>query len=104
MKPAIVLLLTIFLAGCGGVKFPTEASLYRTACEELTKEGNLPANAKPLPRAEASFFIGKSGACLVIPYEGGDAAEGGSYTVWMKNMAHDWQVDRVYPTPTYNSE
>jgi hypothetical protein len=100
---AILAVLAVFLAGCGP-RFPAETAFYRAACESAKSGGVLPAGARVSGLETAGIFVGKSAARVDLPYDFADAVgrkETGVYTVWFRNMAHTWEVDRAYRTPSH---
>lgn len=103
VKSALFLVVIILLAGCGGCRSQSERAMYKLACEAVRTDPHLPRNAVLHPMKTAKFYIGKNAACVQLTYEfineSGGRRTAGSYTVWLKNMAHSWQVDRCFPTP-----
>jgi len=89
----------ILLAGCGS---QSECAMYKLACEAVRTNPHLPRNAVLHPMKTAKFYIGKNAVCVQLTYEfinESGKTDMGSYTVWLKDMAHSWQVDRCFPTP-----
>ena len=92
------------LVVCSGCGMPSERSVYDVACNALEKDTRVPATAKPHRRGKSSLWIAKNAACVEIPYDytapSGEKATG-HYTVWCKRIARRWELDRAFPTPTY---
>lgn len=104
MKSVILIFVTIFLAGCSGCKLPSERTIYKIACEAVRADPRFPSNGVLQPMEKAEFFVGKNAARVDLPYDFVNESSRtvtDSYTVWLKNMAHSWQVDRCFPTPEY---
>lgn len=108
MKSSVLLLVfvLVLLSGCSPTGHPTERGLYQVASKAVLAHSEFPKGGVLTPAEDASFFVAKNAACVVVPYEYAD--ESGkkikaSYTVWLKNMAHSWQIDRCRPTPAYTS-
>lgn len=102
MKLAVLLVVAVVLTGCGEIKFPPQRSIYKLACKAVRADTNFPPDAVLHPMADAELYIGKNAACVKLPYDYVNASGKTvtvSCTVWLKNMAHSWEVDRLYPTP-----
>lgn len=99
-----VCLVGLTLAGC--YQWPSETQLYRIATDALRQQPGFPADAVIAPVTNATVSIGRSAAWFEIPYQYTDATgrkAAGSHTVTLRYMAHDWEVDRVYPTPVFTN-
>jgi hypothetical protein len=107
MKIRIVIafcLVALVGSGCGGSLSPQKREIFGTALRAVKADAGFPKDAKPAGMGESTVQVLKSGARVDIPYAYTDASgktAQGSYTVWLKNFHHSWQVDRCAPTPTY---
>lgn len=92
---------TIFICGCGKSHPRT---IYRLACEAVRTHTNFPSNAEILPAREAQIQICKNICRVDVPCRYRDSS--GSerkfvFTVWLKDYAHSWVVDRCYQVQFY---
>jgi hypothetical protein len=101
--------LSVSLALCllalgGGCGLYSESTVYEVAREAVKKDPKLPANAVIAPAKNGDFYIGKSAACVYVPYEFTDPAgakHSATYTVWLDRICIRWEVNRCFPSPTY---
>lgn len=97
MKSLFLLVITILLAVCSGCTSPSKRAMYKLAQEAVKTDPYLPLNAVLYPMGKAKFYVGKNSACVHLGYDFVNEARetvAGFYMVWLKNMAHSWQVDR----------
>ena len=101
MKALLVLLVSVFIVGCGN-KLPTQRSIYRIATTSATELANLPESAKFRPMDNAVFSIAKNAARVDVTYdyeEPGGASESTRLSICLKRVAMTWTFERAYPTP-----
>ncbi len=99
MKYVAAIIALMIVTGCGErVPFPTEGYVYDVAVKAVQDHPELPQGAVVGRKHDSEFYIGKSGATVVIPYKAADGATG-SFSVWLADYHHDWVVTRCIPTP-----
>lgn len=105
MRSALLIVIAVFLAGCGGFRPSSERAVYKTAREAVRNHSGLPDDAVLYPRSKTELYVGKSAARVDLPYdfvnESGETITG-SYTVWLSYLHHSWQVDQCFPTPKHS--
>jgi hypothetical protein len=94
----------MLLTACVGCSLYSKGAIYDIARAAVRKDPNFPPNAKIGSAKEGDFYIGKSAACVYVPYRFTDsagAAQSGTYTVWLDRICIRWELNRCFPTPTY---
>lgn len=92
---------TIFISGCGKSHPRT---IYRLACEAVRNHTNFPSNAEILPARETQIQVCKNICRVDVPCRYTDSSVGEKkliFTVWLKDYAHSWVVDRCYQVQFY---
>ncbi len=107
MRSVVLLLMAVFLTGCGRLGDPSDRTMFELAGEAVKADSRFPSGAEIGSLDDAKIEICRNAALVEVPYEfvskeGQNVTR--TYTVWLKNMAHSWQVDRCFPTPTYQAE
>ena len=88
-------------AGCAPM---SKQHLYDIAVAAVKADSAFPVQAEIRPKKYAEFYIGKNAGCVVIAYDAVDASGAKrkeNHTVWLKRIGTRWEIDRMFPTPTY---
>ena len=89
----------VLAAACVGCSLTDKRDIYEVGCRALRTETSAPPNAVAAPIEKCTFYIGKSGASLEMPYSvsSGGQAKNGVWVIWLKRIGTRWEFDRVQP-------
>ncbi len=90
--------------GCNAIVYPPKRSVYAPARKALASLPEITPDAKIDPEGNAEVYIAKNAATVVmyVEYNNPDGSTvRRQYTVWMKRLGRRWELDRAFPTPTY---
>ena len=93
-----VLLVGVFLSGCGYM--PSETNVYALAVKSVQADASFPAGAKILAIDDTPIHVSKSAARVDVRYSHPSTGEQ-TMVVWLKRICLRWELDRLYPKPTY---
>ena len=98
----ILLISAVFICGC---RKSHPRTIYRLACEAVRSHTNFPPSAQILPMKEARIQICKNISRVDVPckYRTSEGEKTLVFTVWLKDYAHSWVVDRCYQAQFYTN-
>jgi len=104
MSTKAIIAVAILTAACSGCSFTTEGTAYDIGVQAVMADPSFPKDATIGSFRSCSFYVGKSAACVEIPYffsREADSKPKGVYVVWLKRIGTRWELDRlVQPSGT----